>query len=459
MDFIAREKEVKAINNLLSQKGYQGGLIYGRRRLGKTALLRHCLLNKEVPCIFFQCTNASEEKNTADLTEYIESVLHQSSLHFSSFIKALKYIFEYSKEKEIYVVLDEYQYLRQQIQGIDSLIQALIDAYQDDSKIKFFLCGSSISIMESLLSAGNPLYRRLHLIMELQELDYYDAAKFYPSFSNEDKVKLYAAFGGIPFYLCQIDSNKTVKDNIITLFTGPYAGLESEITINLMQEISKLSNANDVFEAIALGAFHFSDILNKSHLKFSASLNLVLKKLMDMDLIEKVAPINDPNNKNRCGYRIKDNPTKFFFHYLNKQGSRKNILNPDTFYDVIISQDFETKYVPKAFETIAKQFLIRLNEANRLKPLLLNIGTYWYDDPKKHQNGQFDVVGESKDGYVFYEVKFRNRQIDDKTIEEEIKEVKKTVLNPVQYGFISKSGFSLNDKYSYQFFTLDDMYA
>lgn len=459
MRFIGREKEVKAINNLISKNIYQGCIVYGRRRLGKTMLLKHCLLNKGIPCIFFQCSLDSEESNTFELTKLIEKELNLDHLYFSRFIDAIKFVFEKSLNTKIYFTLDEYTYIEKVIPGFDSLLQKIIDEYMHKANISFFLCGSSISSMESILSKSNPLYQRFHLSILLQEMDYLDAAKFYPDFSNEDKVRLYAAFGGIPFYLAQINDSLSVKENIINLLSSSYASLSNDISINLKAEMSKINNANSIFSVISeQKAFHYSDILSKSHIASSASLNDILEKLMSMDLIEYVCPINDKNNKHKSGYIIKDSATRFYYRYIYNNRSAVAIMDNEEFYNEIINDDFESALVPKTFENIAKQYLIRRNQKGLNNPTLIDIGSYWYDDPITKTNGQFDVVGKSKTGYIFYEVKFTKKPINDAIIEEELSQVSKSSLKPIKCGFISRSGFDIKNITNIELIDLKDIY-
>lgn len=219
-----------------------------------------------------------------------------------------------------------------------------------------------------------------------------------------------------------------------------------------------MNNANVVFESIALGAFHYSDIFSKSHVDSSPALNTILQKLIKMDLIEYVSPINNKNDKQKSGYRISDSCVRFYYNYIYRNESAHQILDDDVFYENFIHHDFETSFIPKTFEEISKQFLIRMNKKGNLNPLLLDIGTYWYDNPKEKKKGLFDVVGKTKDGYVFFECKYTNEPIDESIIEEEISQVSMTTLNPVQYGFISKNGFRIKKTYPYLFYTLEDMY-
>ncbi len=460
MKFIGREEEIKTIDDMLKREGYQGCLIYGRRRMGKTELIKHCVLNKNIPVIIYQCKESSEQDNLNQLTKLIKEVLNINYLSFESFMDALNYLFDYSKNNEIYLVLDEYPYIRDEINGCDSKLQKIIDDHSMDSNIKFFILGSSISTMEEIKSYDNPLYMRFSNSILLKQMNYYDSSLFYPTFSLEDKVKLYAAFGGVPYYNIQIDKNQSVKENIIRIISGHFSGLKDFIEIYLKSELRKINNANAVFEAIALGAFHFSDILSKSHIESSANLSNIIQKLIQMDLIEYVAPINDKNNKHKSGYRISDYCVKFYYNFIYRNESAHNILDDSTFYDNFIKEEFERYIVPSSFESIAKQYLIKENRKGNLSPLLLDIGTYWYDNPKEKKNGQFDVVGKCKEGFIFYECKFMNSKITDKIIEEEIKEISKTNLKLVRLGFFSKSGFDINNKNnnSYILYTLEDLY-
>lgn len=456
--FIGREKEIESLMYLIESDGFKSGTIYGRRRLGKTELIKHCIKKSNCSSLIYQCKESNEIDNCKLLIKAIEESLNIKNIYFDSFFEILEFLFELSLTKKIILVIDEYPYIREQIGGCDSKLQNLIDKYQNESNMKLFLIGSSISVMEEVLNHYSPLYGRFNLSILLKQMDYYDSAKFYPTFSNEDKVKLYSVFGGVPFYNAQIDAKQTVKENIIRLISGTFSSLRDYLQTYLKMELRKINNANIVFEVIANGAFHYSDILSKSHIDSSPSLNTILQKLIKMDLIEYVFPINDNKNKQKSGYRISDLTLRFYYKYIYKNESIHNILEDDVFYDKFIKNDFEEEYVPLIFEEICKQFLIRKNKKMEIEPLLIDIGTYWYDNPIDKVNGQFDVVGKCQQGYIFFECKYKKSKVNDSVISQEIEQVYKTNLNPVQFGFFSKSGFDLSKKYDYYFYTLEDLY-
>lgn len=284
------------------------------------------------------------------------------------------------------------------------------------------------------------------------------ASLFYPAFTLEDKVRIYSVFGGIPYYNQLIDDSKSVKENIIDLIASPGARLENEVSMYLNAEISKIVNANEVFEALSRGFSRYSDLLSQSHVSSGPTLVDVLDKLMRMEVVVKAAPINDSNNKKKSGYYISDNLSLFYYRYIFKYSSQMKIMNSDIFYTKYIDKDFEEYYVPHLFETICRQYLIRQNKIGRMNPIFEKIGKYYYDNPKEHHNGEFDVVTEDEKGYAFYEVKFKKSPVTDEMIENEIRQVIATGLNCYKYVFISRSGFNCEKRSNVELIELETLY-
>ena len=458
MKFIGRKQEKRMIFNVFNRELLDVVLVYGRRRVGKSELIKNCVLETDIKSLYFECKQTTEMNNVESLSYLISSMYNYPKLSFSSFEEVLRYLFEQSKNEKMILVLDEYSYLKDVVKGIDSILQSLIDEYKDVSSLKLILCGSYVDIMKSLVYVHNPLYGRITQTIDLKPMDYYESSLFYPEFSNEDKVKLYSVFGGIPYYNRLIDSNKTVKQNIIDLIASPGARLELEVSMYLKTEISKIVNANEVFETMAKGISKFSDILSKSHVSSAPTLVDVLDKLIKMNVVIKESPINDENNKKKSGYYICDNLSLFYYKYLFRYSSQLSIMDSEVFYDRYIKEDFETQHVPYVFENICKQYLIRLNKLGLNDEIFYKIGKYYYDDPKTKTNGEFDVVTLDSHGYIFYEAKYKNHKINNELIKKEIEQVQNTGMNCYRYGFFSKSGYEDIDNDNYILYTLDDVY-
>ena len=458
MKFIGRENEKKKLINTLNKNYSETILIYGRRRVGKSELIKQCLKEIDDTSIYYECKQTTEINNVESLASLISEQFHYPKLAFSNLEALLSFLFEKAIENKMILVLDEYPYLRKTIVGIDSILQSLIDKYKDVSTLKLILCGSYVDIMKSLIEIHNPLYGRVTQIVDLKPMDYYESSKFYPNFSNEDKVKLYSVFGGIPHYNKLIDSHKSVKENIIDLIASPNARLELEISMYLKSEISKMINANEVFEAMAMGANKYSDILSKSHVSSAPTLIDVLDKLIKMEVVTKETPINEEHNRKKSRYFICDNLSLFYYKYIFRYASQMNIMDSEVFYKRYIDQDFNTQHVPFIFENICKQFLIRLNRKGLIEEPFEKIGKYYYDDPINKKNGEFDLITYDRKGYTFYEAKFKNSKVDKNTIYKEIEQVKETGFNCYRYGFFSKSGFEEINDDTLILYTLDDLF-
>ncbi|MCF0150430.1 MAG: ATP-binding protein [Firmicutes bacterium] len=441
MKFIGRTEELKKLEKQIETDELSFSLIYGRRRIGKSELVKQVLRNTDGKSIYFECKQVAEENNVKSLAQVVSDVLSLPMLGYTDMESLLDYIFKLAGEEKLILVLDEYPYLRASVKGMDSILQSLVGKYRESSKLKLIILGSYVEIMKSLLEHSNPLYGRIDLVIDLRQMDYYESAMFYPGYSSEDRVRIYSVFGGIPYYNRLIDDKKSVRENIIDLIASPGARLENEISGYLNAEISKIINANEVFEALAAGHSKYSDILSHSHVSSGPTLADVLDKLIKMEVVEKTAPINDLFNKKRMGYRIADNLSLFYYRYVFKYSSQLRIMDPEVFYEKYIEKDFEEQFVPRQFEEICKQFLIRENKVGRIEPVIEKIGKYYYDNPKDHTNGEFDIVTEDEEGYVFYEVKFRRSPITKAMVEEEIAQVEKTGLACYKYVFFSRSGF------------------
>ncbi len=458
MKFYGREQQQKKIKRIIEKNELQVALIYGRRRVGKSELIKQCLAKEDAPKLNYECKQTTEMNNVESLSALISENYDLPALGFGSMEALLDYLFRRASDERLILVLDEYPYLRETVTGIDSILQSLIDRYKDTTHLKLLLCGSYVEIMKSLLARENPLYGRVDLTIDLKPMDYYESAMFYSSFSSEDKVRLYSVFGGIPYYNRLIDPALTVRENIQELISAPGARLENEVSMYLKSEISKIANANEVFEALSKGFSKYSDLLSQSHVSSGPTLVDVLEKLIRMEVVEKQAPINDADNRRKSGYFIVDNLSLFYYRYIFRFLSQRNVLDEDIFYNRYIDEDFETQYVPRVFENICKQYLIRQNRAGKIEPPFDKIGKYYYDDPKTRTNGEFDTVTADPRGYIFYESKFRKEPLSLTMIHEEIKQVQATGLNCYQYGFFSRSGFLCEPSDRMIFIHLDELY-
>lgn len=460
MTFIGRDRQLKDILRFVMHSPLTLGIVYGRRRIGKSYLLREALRQSDLPHLFFECRQTSEGNNRDILLQLLAQQIGMPVFSLPSLEDVVQYLFDTARDTPLVLVLDEYPYLRQLVPGMDSILQALIDRNQGRSRLKIILCGSYVDIMAGLVDHACPLYGRSGLVLHLQPMDYWEVSAFYPKFSLEDKVRLYSVFGGVPFYARLIDDRLSVRENILELVGSPDSLCALSISQLLEGEMKKIDNANLIFAELASGLKRFGDLQCNTGIKQAGSITHCLNKLIAMGLIAKSSPINDETNKRRTFYGISDPLASYYYRYIDRLRDSLAVMGSDRVFDRKIQNDFETKYVPKMFEEIARQFLIRSNRAGRIHPPFTKIGRYSYDSPREKKNGEFDVVTKDEWGYVSYEVKFREAPLTQAQIKEEIQQVLSSPLPCHRFGFISRSGFSgVSPQENITLYTLKDMYG
>lgn len=162
--FFGRKENIKAISNFFNSDKDNAALVYGRRRVGKTELIKHCLKATKTTSIYYECKETSEMNNVKSLCEIISETFDLPPLAFDTFESTLSFLYKQAQDKELILVIDEYPYIRKVVEGLDSIIQSFIDNNKSSSKLNLILCGSYVETMKSLLSEGNPLFGRFDLL-------------------------------------------------------------------------------------------------------------------------------------------------------------------------------------------------------------------------------------------------------------------------------------------------------
>lgn len=330
-NFYGRNEELNQINSILNDPRQQNILIYGRIRIGKSFLVRKALEKTNCHKIIYKCKKISIESTLEQLTNLIRTTFDNKYLSFNNFEDLLDFLF---KQENVVLFLDEYSFHQEKVEGLDSIIQQKIDEYKFSSNLKLIISGSAIDIMKKIVDYDNPLYGRFNLIINLKEHNYLDSSLYYSNYSNEEKVWLYSIFGGEPFYNSFIDSTNSVVDNIINLAIKENSVLELNIIASFKNEINKISCANEVLNAIVLGKKKNNDIATYAHVD-SATMNNALKKLINIDIIEKVKPINSTSDRKSL-YVIKNNSIRFYYRYIYMNQEIRDNVDPKDFFNKYI---------------------------------------------------------------------------------------------------------------------------
>lgn len=458
--FYGRNEELKEIERALSTNRFESILIYGRRRVGKTALIDECVSNVSIPIIRYECKKTTNYQNLVLLSKAVLDVLDNSikDYVFVNFDELFDYVLRKSTEKKIIFIIDEFSFLLESKDAVDSALAVSIDKYKNKSNIKLIISGSYVQILKKMINANAHLFGRFTHIISLKPLDYLMCSNFYSNYSNEDKVKMYSAFGGVPYFNSLIDPNLSAEENIMDLIVRRDSILEHEINEVILNETNKINEINLIIELISKGVTKYSDLIARLS-KDNIRVDYYLNKLIEMEIIEKVYPINDKNNKKKTFYVFKDNLMNFYYRYIFSNYSMRNVMNVENFYNQKIKDDFERSYIPGIFEKISIQYLVLENRKGNINPVFTEIGTYFFNDAKNKINRQFDVVTKDENGYISYECKYTNSKVDKRVVNEEVLQTIGLGMKIYKLGFISRNGFSNDvDFSSYNCIDLEDIY-
>ena len=236
--FIGRERELAALNKLYESDKFEFVVIYGRRRVGKTALISRFIENKNA--IYFMGVESNAKQNLENFSKSILSYHTdmEAETSFLSFQAALEYVFKLSEKERIILAIDEYPYVARSSKSLASTIQLLIDQYKDTSKLMLILCGSSMSYMEDhVLAYKAPLYGRRTAQMKILPFDFEETCRYFKNFTDEEKAYVYGIVGGTPQYLLQMSDKLSIEDNIKNTFLNPNSALFEEPENLLKQEV------------------------------------------------------------------------------------------------------------------------------------------------------------------------------------------------------------------------------
>ena len=450
--FIGRENELKFLNNCYESDRAEFVVLYGRRRVGKTETLTEFCKGK--PNIFYSCREYTTEKQLAEFSNALLSWKPKVKAYtdtFSDWDKAFSFIGEMEGKEKTIIVIDEFPYMCKNNPSIPSILQIIWDTVLKNKNIMLIICGSSMSFIEKeLLSEKNPLYGRTTGIYKMLPMPYYDAIKFLPDFSDEDKLIAYSILGGIPHYLKQFDSKITLKENVISKILTKGTVLYSEVEFLLRQELRETSIYNTIIEAIALGSTAFNEILTKTGIEKS-KLSVYLKNLIELGIVERefsvLSGTKERTSSSKGLYNLTDNYFKFWYAF---GYSNLSVLEMDdalgVWEDYIESSLHD--FASKSFEKVCIEYMYRMNRQRKLPFRFSKIGRWWgavtktIDGKKTSSAEEIDIIAIDKNEkkFIVGECKFRTELFDNG----ELRKLKEKIeLSGEKYYYLfSLSGFT-----------------
>lgn len=394
--FVNRVSELDALERRYITENAEFMVIYGKRRVGKTELIKKFFENK--PHIYFLADKRSENDQLKELAGKIGEFFKDPFISrngFSDWISVFEYLKaklkEKHKHKKLIFVIDEFPYLVHSNKAITSLFQKGWDEYLKEMNIFLILCGSSISMMEKeILSYKSPLYGRRTGQMMIQPMKFAEMIHFFPEPDIEKAVMFYSILGGTPEYWKQFSDSMSVIENIKENVLKKDSFLYNEVEFILREELREPKNYFSIIKAISFGKTKLNEIVMETEIKRDI-VSKYLKTLEDLKIIRREVPVTERHPlKSRKGiYVIDDNFFNFWFRFVypNKgyieEGRTEYVLNEKI-------NPYLNTFVGFCFERICREILIDLSVQGKLPFKGGEIGRWW------DKNEEIDIVVKNK---------------------------------------------------------------
>ncbi len=398
--FIDREEELSALEKLNNENKAQLIIFYGRRRVGKTALLQEFIKNKKNSLFFM-----------SDISENILSIFSRvvsekfRYTNFDNWDDFFDFLFDISQNERFIVVIDEFQYLYTVLKAWPTILQRKWEKLKN-SKILLILSGSLISSINKIsLGYGSALYGRKTGEIELKPLKYYDSIKFFNG-KLKEKIEAYMILGGVPRYLEEFTYDN-IDDNILDKILNKNSYLYNEPLNILYEEFRDFSSYFSVLYSIASGSTRFNEISDKSKIAQN-KLSKILMILERSGIIKKEESLIKNSVKNKSLYYIKDNYFSYWFNFIYPNRSALELEDTRPVLKNIKEQ--EHTFYGKRFELLSREIIIQ--KRMDFPFIISNIGYSW-GKLNNIVNGkntyEFDITFEdfNKKNIAIFEVKYK----------------------------------------------------
>lgn len=408
--FIGREREMAELNRRYRRRGFAFPVIYGRRRVGKTRLLQEFI--KDKPAIYFMATEQGEREQLHAFSLALREQLPEGKLagDFASWDDLFQYITVLAQTQRWVLVIDEFPYLAKAVPGITSLLQKYIDHAWQDTQLYLVLCGSSMSFMErQVLGYKSPLYGRRTAQLKLHPLPYYESARFFPQWSDEEKLLAYGVCDGIPQYLSFFARYRSLREAVCEEFLSLGGHLQEEPENLMLQELREPAVYNSLLTALAHGASRQNDIATALG-RSGSQITFYLNNLQALELIARQVPVESKRSR-KAIYVITDNLYRFWYRFMPECATLIALGLGERAWQERIAPQLHA-YFGRIFEDIAMQYVQEQVRQGIIPELYITYGHWWGNNPQRKRAEEIDLVCTNDSDILCGECKWRNEPMD-----------------------------------------------
>lgn len=437
MLFYDRESELSSLNNMLEQSRTESRMtvVMGRRRIGKTELIRKC---DDKIILYFFVARKTESLLCEDFTREVEEKLNIPVGKPTHFSELFVYLLKASEKKPFTLIIDEFQDFQRVNNSIFSEIQRDWDLYKHIGKMNLILSGSVFTMMKKIFEDYNePLFGRANQKITLSPFTTTTIKTILQDYNrhytNEDLLALYSVTGGVAWYVALLmDGKKTTKKDILGYLTEPNSPFINEGRNILIEEFGPdYSMHFSILTCIASGTYNRRELENMLQNHNIGSYITRLEKYYG--LIKSHQPIFAKQNSKNVRYKLNDQFLTFWFRFIYKyqtyieNGSYTQLAR-------IIERDYDS-FSGFALE---RYFENKLRESGRYT----RIGKFW--DRKGENEIDLIAVNEIDNTAEIYEIKKESKRYDKNNLNNKVDYLLKN-CDPIRKMQLTVNSLSMED--------------
>ncbi len=418
MKFVNRVGELTELEKWWSKPGARLGLVWGRRRVGKTLLLQRFAHGRPRTMFHtFAGRSASDELAVLLASRRREHPTEAERAWVvppDTWTRFLADLSREAREGPVLLILDEFQEGLRTVPELPGVIRALWDNRRARGQLRILLCGSAMRTMEATQEERAPLYGRFDLRLLVHPFGPQESALMLPELHPHDRAIAWGLVGGMPPYLDAWDQGADLENNLYQLFFAPAGRLLLEGDLALHGEMLADLEVS-VLHAIALGHTQYQEIRNSLH----AEPTRQLERLIELRLIERVQPVTEIGSRSRRRiYRIADNFLAFWLGHVAPHRASIDRGLGHAIADVM--RPSLRDFLGPRWEDAVRIYLTGRAAAGDFGPVVA-VGPFWaHERPAEAQpiDTEIDIVmlsGQSREAILVGEAKLR-RIVDARPI-------------------------------------------
>jgi len=461
--FIGRKNEIELLTQLISSNDTNICVIYGRRRIGKSELIKKVFFKKKV-MIFEGLENRPKQ---TQIESFLFQLSHMSNEPFKhkkvkTWREAFMILYETIKKNKCHIVFDEFQWMANYRSEIVSELKMIWDLYLSNIKpVTLILCGSIASFMTTKVVRSNALYGRVDLMIHLKGFLLPDTKKMLSNKGTDEILDAQLILDGVPKYLDLIKNKSSILIGIDELAFTETGYLTDEYERIFVSHFGRNPEYEQIINALAMNPYGLfrSQISELTSVDSGGGLTKHLNNLESAGFIRSITPLHKGYKSKLIQYVLSDAYLRFYFAFIRpnlkkiKSGFQKNIFKK------IAQSGKYYNWLGRSFEYLCMTHAERISEILGFSGIEYTLGPYFNAKTKQDSGVQVDILFNRKDNVLtLCEAKYCIRPIGIEIIQDIEKKV--NILNhqfqrkTIQKVLISKSGATQNLMSSGYFFRI-----